>query len=266
MCLMTFPVLFILTAVGASIEILDSSFRLNGEPQSVTPELTNENNPGHDFLLGAESTPIAYNDINAAPEPCIGSTGDFQPIGKLRARRDSDQLNIENSDQIHGKRKTQPVARDTQCDTGHESGNGNGNNGNNGNGKHQESNQQNELNSTPLPGNGAGNNDVPPKLPVGNDPLDECKGYFDVFEYVICDSGKSMISPLRDMMRFAHHLLPNQMTFMLSHCTQGNVFLLFRPEPTRGFCKFELNRILRVSDTSVQCLPLGKRCMVLRGI
>ncbi|MCJ1272146.1 hypothetical protein MMC22_012053, partial [Lobaria immixta] len=178
MCLLTFPVLFILTAVGTSIEILDSSFRLNGEPQSIRPELTNENNPGHNFLFGAELTPIGYNDLNPIPGSCISSTGDFQPIGKLRAQQDSDQLNVENSEEIQGKRKIQPVARDTQCGTGHESGNGNGNNGN---GKHQESNQQDELNSTPLPGNGAGNNDVPPNLPVGNDPLDECKGYFDVF-------------------------------------------------------------------------------------
>lgn len=223
MCLLTFSAFFILTAVGASIGILESSFRLDGEPQS---QLTNENNPGHNFPLDADLTPIAYNDLNLAPDPCIGSTGDLQPIGMLRAGQDCDHLNLENSDETQGKGKVQPVALDTQCSTGHENGSGNGNNGN---GKHQESNQQDELNSTPLPGNGAGNNDVPPNLPSGNDPLNECKGYFDVLEYVICDSGKSMISPLRDIMRFAHHLLPSQVTFMLSHCTQGMFFVSLEP-------------------------------------
>lgn len=148
------------------------------------------------------------------------------------------------------------------CGTGHETGNGN-ENGNGGRKNHPESGLD-----EPDAGNGVGNT-VPPKVPVGNEPLDECKRYFDVFEYVVCDSGAPTISPSPDIVQQAYHLLSNQITFILNHCTQGTHPLL-----SPGLLKYSAVCFVQLdcspncgfSHVSVQYLPLGERCMVLRGI
>lgn len=219
MRLLISPVLSILIAVSASIGILDS-FRLDGEPQSITPD---ENNPDHNLFSGGDLSPVAFNNLNPTPDSCIASTGGLQTTGKLWARLDCDHMNLENPEESGSAREYQPVAPDAQGGTGQENGNGKKVNGNGyRNNRPQESDQQGELNSNPLPGGGA-NNRLPPNLPFRNDPLDECKGYFAVFEYVVCDSGKSTISRaiLDDIIGHEHPLLPNMETFTLKHCTQG---------------------------------------------
>lgn len=220
MCRLMCLLISILIAVDVSIGILEPPD--DGEPQSMTPEPPDEDNPALGFSLGAELTPeltpVAYNELNPTPDPCIGAVDDLQPIGKFRARRDCNDWNLKKPEETDRERKKKPVAPDAQRHTGHGNGNGNGGNGNgnrNGNGKHQESG------TTPLPGDGAGNNNFPPYFPFGSDPLDECKRYFDVFEYVVCDSGKPLISSPSDIVEAAYHLLLNQETFILNSCTQG---------------------------------------------
>lgn len=107
------------------------------------------------------------------------------------------------------------------CGTSHETGNGNGNgNKNDGDGNGGRRNHPESGLDEPGAVNGGGNT-VPPKVPVGNELLDECKRYFNVFEYVVCDSGAPTIFPSPDIVQQPYHLLSNQITFFLSHCTQG---------------------------------------------
>lgn len=243
MRLVTILFLSVLIALSASLGIPEP-FRLEDETQSIAPELPHKSNPGFNFFLGAELTPVAYNERTPTPGSCIVSTGNLGPIGRFRARRES-------RDCYH-----------LNLGTGHENGNGNGNANNgasgdrNSNGKHSESDQQDE------PGNGAGNNNVPPIIPLDKDPLDECKRYFNLFEYVICDSGESTITPSPDIVQNAYGLLPDQITFILYRCTQG-MFLKHRKWALRHDLVMSYYSISD-SYTSVQYLPLGKRCMVLR--
>lgn len=191
---------FALIAVSASVGTQESVY-LDGEPQSIAPEMPNEKNPDLDLFFGAEFTPVAYNNLDPAPDPCIGSTGDLRQIGKSRVRRECDELNF---------------------GTGHKNGIGNGNGNGNGNGKHQEgSDQQNIAPPDAAPQDGGAGNAGSPNLPFGRDPLDECKSYFDVFDYVVCNSGRPNTSSRRDIVPRPFGRLPNQLTYILNHCSQG---------------------------------------------
>lgn len=216
MCRLMCLLISILIAVDVSIGIVEPPD--DGEPQSITSEPLDQSNPDLGFSLGAELTPVAYNELNPTPDPCIGTVDDLQPFGRFRARRDCNDWNLEKPAESDGERKNHPVAPDAQRHTGHGNGNGNGNGGNgdrNGNGKHQDSG------TTPVPGYGGGNTNDPPNFPFANDPLDECKGYFDVFEYVICDSGNPLTTSPPDILEAPYHLLLRQITFILLRCTQG---------------------------------------------
>lgn len=209
--------IFILIAVDLSIGILEPPD--NEISQSIAPEPLDENNPSLGFSPGVELTPVAYNEVKPTPDLCVGTVDDLQPIGKFRVRRDCYNWNLKKPEETNGERIKQPVAPEAQPPTGHvngnEGGNENGNRNGNGNGKYPGSD------TTPRPAYGAGNSGGPPNFPFGDDPLDECKRYFNVFAYVVCDSGKPIISSPADMVEVANALLPDQETFTLNRCTQG---------------------------------------------